>query len=96
VSFLKHPGRFVLRRARRLAQQSDDAKSELLIRRNDVDHQVGERAAETDHEGSGEAVQDELLRGSRFHPRRTGDHFLPGVDAEVRVGVLGDRGGRVG
>ena len=61
--------------------------AELVVRRDDVDHQVPERLAEPDHRDRRDHVEHELLRGPGLEPRRAGDHLGPDDDDDL---VLGD------
>ena len=79
-----------------LPEDADDAAAELGVRRDDVDHEVAPRAAEADHHGGRERVEDELLGGAGLEAGRAGQRLGPGAHGEQQVGVDGDLGVRVG
>ena len=80
-----------------------DAGAELLVRRDDVDHQVVEGLPEPDHRDRRDRVQDELLRRAGLQPRRAGEQLRADDDgrsrcstrpASSRAGDADDAGGR--
>ena len=71
-----------------------DATAELLVRRDDVDHQVAERLPDPDHRDGRDRVQDELLGGAGLEPRRPGDELAADDDRHVVVGEPRELGAR--
>ena len=63
-----------------------DAGAQLLVRGDDVDHQVVERLAEPDHRDGRDRVEHELLRRARLQPRRAGEELGADDDADLAVG----------
>jgi hypothetical protein len=88
----------VVRRPGRLRDGAARPGAELLVARDDVDHQVPERPAESDHRDRRDRVQHQLLRRPRLHPGRARDHLGADDDrdpvlrerAQQRVGRAGD------
>ena len=53
------------------------ARAQLVVRGDDVDHQVAEGLAEPDHRHGRDRVEHELLRGAGLEPRRAGERPPP-------------------
>ena len=75
--------------AARLRDDAVDARSELVVRRDDVDHEVAVGLPEADHRDRRDHVEDELLRRARLEPRRACDHLGPDDDRDLVIGRAG-------
>src|SRR5437899_977097 len=51
--------------------------AELIVGHADVDHPIAVSHAQPDHRRCADHVENELLRGSRFHSRRARNHLRP-------------------
>ena len=60
----------------------DGAVAQLAVGHAHVDHQPAVNASQAQHDGSGEDVQRDLLRGARLHAGRAGDHLRPRVEQD--------------
>jgi hypothetical protein len=78
-----------------LGEDPEHPAAELLVGRDQVDHQVRPGPAELDHQRRGERVQDHLLRGAGLQPGGARDHLGPGVGGDHDVGQRRQRGVRV-
>ena len=74
--------------AGRAPDDAAHAGAELVVRGDDVDHQVPERLAEPDHRDRRDHVEDELLRGAGLEPRRSREDLRPDDDRDL---VLDER-----
>ena len=54
-------------------------------------HQAAIDAAELDHAGRGEKIEDDLLRRPRLHPRRACEHLGAGLDQDTMARQLKKR-----
>ena len=73
------------RRARGERHDPPHAGPELLVRRDDVDHQVAERLADADHRDRRDRVQHELLRGPRLEACRARENLCADDDGDLVV-----------
>ena len=72
--------------AGRLRDDAMDAGPELVVRRDDVDHEVAVGLAEANHRDRRDHVEDELLSRARLEPRRARDHLRPDDDRDLVIG----------
>jgi hypothetical protein len=72
-----------------LGEHAHLAVAQLAVAGHHVNHEVGVRAAEPDHDRRGQRVEHQLLRGAGLHAGRAGDRLRAGVDRDVHVGERG-------
>ena len=67
----------IVRLAGRVRDDPPDARAQLVVRRDDVDHEVAVRLAQPDHRDGRDHVEDELLRRPGLEPGRACDDLGP-------------------
>ena len=70
----------------RVRDDPPHARAQLVVRRDDVDHQVPEGLPEPDHRDRRDHVEHELLRRAGLEPRRARDHLGPDDDRDLVLG----------
>ena len=79
---------------RRGSDDTPDAILELLVRGDDVDHEVPVRLAEADHRDRRDRVEHELLRGARLEARRSREELRADDDGDLVLDERAELGGR--
>src|SRR5437867_5383439 len=74
-----------------LLEDMHSALAEFIVGHADVDHPIAVSHAQPDHRRCADHVENELLRGSGFHSRRTGNHLRPDESQYREIGRLRHR-----